>query len=219
MKTTVWGCASRIGGLAAERNRYDEITGGHSYDELALELPEPGVTVDLDHATGTELGELIYGEIAADGRLNIVAVLDDDRITQIDEDVYFSCEMLMSGDRIRPRSRSYIADRGMLVGIALTMDPLTLGAMPIKWRTGDVRYSPDRQSWPLSWRSSHPLLARAVDYAGTDLRTRARRLVDLRHRDDTNPWQLRAGDAVPVAARRPPGALRHGAPGRIISVR
>jgi hypothetical protein len=209
MKMTIWGCASRIGGLAVERNIYDEVIGGHSYDEIALELPEHGVTVDLDHQAGTELGELIYGEVATDGRVNVVCVLDDDRIDRIDEDIYFSPELAMSGERIRARSRSYVADSATMLGLALTMDPLTSGAVPIKRRSGDVRSSADRRSWSVAWRSRDPLLARAADYAGADLRTRARRLVDLRERDDDSPWRYREGEWIPLAERRPAGALRY----------
>jgi hypothetical protein len=105
--------------------------------------------------------------------------------------------MAMSGDRIRERSR-WVADRAHLLGIALTMDPLTAGAVPIKRRSGDVRSRADRRTWPMSWRSSDPLLARAADYAGTELRTRARRLIDLRERDG----------GFPLAARGPAGANR-----------
>jgi hypothetical protein len=163
---------------------------------------------------------LIYGEVADDGRVKIVCVLDDDRISRIPGHIYFSTEMAMSGERIRPRSRSYIADRAHLLGIALTMAPLTTGAVPIKRRSGDVRSRTDRRSWPISWRTSDPVLARAADYAGTDLRTRARRLVDLRPRDD-NPWRLREGQPAPadLVPTRLPGGLRRGAPGRILGVR
>jgi hypothetical protein len=223
--TTVWGCASRTGGLAAETSVTGRVIGGHSYDELALELPEHGIDVDLDHEAGTELGQLIYGEVAADGRLNVVCVLDDDRLAKVlaEQPVFFSTEIAMAGGRINERSSSYVADRATLLGIALTVDPLTVGATPIKWRSGDCRRESDRYSWPMSWRTNDPLLARAVDHVGTDLRTRARRLVDLRQRDDDYAYLgLKEGDLVrpgKVHSRELPGGLRRGAPGRILSVR
>jgi hypothetical protein len=73
---------------------------------------------------------MIYGEVAADARVNIVAVIEDgDWLDRVDEPIYFSTEMAMSGDRIRERSRYWVAERAHLLGIALTMDPLTAGAV------------------------------------------------------------------------------------------
>jgi hypothetical protein len=219
---TIWGTATRIGGLAAELSSSGRIIGGHSYDEIALELPEDGILVDLDHAAGTECGELVYGEVAPDSRVNVVAVLDDDRISRIDQDVYFSCEMAMFGDHIRDRSSSYIADRAMMIGLGLTMSPLTVAATPIRWRSGDVRRSSDRFSWPVSWRSADELLGRALDHVGgQDLRTRTRHLVDRRPRDDDYPG-LREGQHVApgqVRSGQLPNGLRiAGAAGRVLRV-
>jgi hypothetical protein len=222
--TTLWGCASRIGGLAVEQSAHGETIGGHSYDELALELPDRGVALDLDHQPGTQCGTLVYGEVADDGRLNVVAVLDDDWITRVEEDVFWSPEMEMVGDVLHD---SYVARLAELRSLALTLSPLTVGAQPVRFRSGDVRSSADRQGWEISWRSQAPLLARAVDHLDgfprTGLRHRsASRLVDLRQRDGGAWHGLREGDPAPADLRSrvlPNGYWRSGHAGRILSVR
>jgi hypothetical protein len=215
MKATVWGCASRIGGLAAHTSLTGRIVGGHSYDELEAELPENGIEIDLDH-DGKRVGEMVYGEIADDGRLNVVAVLDDDRITRVDEDVFWSSEMMMIGD---VKHDSYIAKRAELRSLALTCDPLTVGAWPVRWRTGDVRSSADRGSWAGIWRE--PLLQRAVECLGSrSLETRSRRLVDLRERD-TDFHGLKPGDRAPSdwnSRVLPNGLWRSAHAGRVLRV-
>jgi hypothetical protein len=204
---TVWGRATRIGEIAEEHSAYGfGRLGAHSYDDLATELPEEGIMVDADH-DHVRIGELVYGEITDAGAVNVVCVLDNDRIAEAaaEQPIYFSPELLMVGDVEKP---TYIADRAELIGLALTFSPATLGAVPLEWRHGDVRSEVDTRCWPLSWHYQHPLLDRAersLRGQRLQLRTRHRasHLVDLRGGHDV----------------RPTGPLRYGAPGRILSVR
>ncbi len=121
---TIWGRASTIRGLACERSATGRIIGGHSYDDLALELPDDGVPVDLDH-DGEPLGRLIYGEIAKGGGVDVVAVLDNDRIQQVEHDVFFSPLLMMIGDGVN--ERSYIARRARAA--RARADPLPADAL------------------------------------------------------------------------------------------
>jgi hypothetical protein len=153
------------------------------------------------------IGELVYGEITDADAVNVVCVLDNDGIAEAaaEQPVYFSPELAMYGDVEKP---TYIANRAELIGLALTFSPATLGAVPLEWRRGDVRSGVDTRRWPLSWQYQHPLLERAERHLRgqrLQLRTRhrARHLVDLRGGHDAQPT----------------GPLRHGAPGRILSVR
>lgn len=221
MKATVWGVATRIGDIAAIRTRSGRIADAHSYDDLALELPADGVPFDLDHDPETRCGQLIYGELADDGRLSVVAVLDNDWIGQVPEDVFWSPTLLMAGNVNKP---VYIAREARLRSLALTFNPATLGAVPVRWRLGDVRDPADRSTWPFTWRSAEPLLARALDYNGTDWRSRDRtatHIVDLRYRDNGYPGlrdgaRVRTGEFV---SRELPNGLRKSAhPGRILRV-
>jgi hypothetical protein len=216
------GRASRIGEAARETTSSGQLIGAHSYRDLEAELPED-LIVDADH-NGQRLGELVFGEIAPDAARNVVCVLDNDRIAELEQPVYFSPRLLMHGDVQR---RSYIAERAELIGLSLTTSPATLAARPIQWRRGDIRHSPDTSAWPGSWRYHDPLLERAEQHLSgepllTRSRARARHLVDRRHRaeDDYGPPissydRLRAGDW-----RSLPGGLRKSAHrGRILSVR
>jgi hypothetical protein len=192
-----------------------EVAGGHAYDEIELELPERGLAVDLDH-DGQRRGEVVYGEVAKDGRINVVAVLDEgDWLDQVEEPVYFSPELTMIGGSVGNGKTSYIARIAELRSLALTLDPLGLGARPVSWRSGDARRRPDRSGWAGIWRE--PLLHRAVEHG---LETRSRRLVDLRAQADD--WHgLKPGDVAPTdwgSRRLPNGLLRSAHVGRIIRV-
>jgi hypothetical protein len=223
---TIWGCASKVGGIAAEVDSSGETIGGHSYDEIALELPADGVIVDLDH-DGEARGSLVYGEIADDDRVNVVAVLEDGRwLDAVEEPIYFSPCMEMVGNGVH--ERSYIAREAQLLGLALTLSPLTLGAQPIKHLAGDVRNTVDRMSWPgFSSPSNHPLLHRAVDHLATfprvELRHRtASRLLDLRERSSPAWHGLKPGDRAPSdleSRMLPNGLWRSGHAGRVLRVR
>jgi hypothetical protein len=220
VKATVWGTASRIGGIAAERDALDRFVSGHSYRDLATELPEDGVALDLAH-DGWPIGQLIYSEIADDDRVLAVGVLDDgDWLERVEQPIYFSPQFVMCGD---VRHDTYIADRAELIGLSLTLRTKTLGANPVNWRAGDVRSSSDRYTWPLSWQSNAPLLRRALDHLGGELRCRsasATRIVDRRPDPDAPPtWGLKPGDPAPAHLIRStlPNGLRV-RPGKILRV-
>jgi hypothetical protein len=106
----------------------------------------------------------------------------------------------------------FVADEGRIIGLSLTLAPASLAARPLEMRRGDVRSIVDRGSWS-GWREA-PLLKRCVDQLPR-LRVEQRRalhIVDRRQRDV---------DDYPLELRRPlrRGALEHGPPGRVISVR
>lgn len=220
MKLTVWGDAGGPGEISEERSSFGSFLGGHSYRELALELPEGGIEVDADHDE-QRLGELAYAELR--DRLQVVCVLDDDRLAPVLEEraVFFSPLMMMLGKGIDERS-SYVARQAEVIGMSVTLDTARIGAQPLSWMRGDLRSSVDRFKWPCSWRSSNPLLSRAVDSLGGELRCRsapATRIVDWRGAG--YPVQM-----TPEERRRfedwrrlPGGAERSLHPGRILSVR
>jgi hypothetical protein len=226
MTVTVWGDAGGPDTLAAHRNRYGELRSAHSYRELQLGLPENGIEIDADH-DGQRLGQLLYTELGADERLRAVAVLDDDWLENVEQPVYFSPALDMRGDGI-DRSEHYIARTAELIGLSLTLATARVGAHPLAWRQGDLRNPVDRHGWPCSWRGSDPLLARALDRIGTDWQARSRsatRIVDRRAAEVIpmgNGAFLIGDQLVSGNSRsngRPAGAMRHGPPGRVLSVR
>jgi hypothetical protein len=109
----------------------------------------------------------------------------------------------------------YVARTAELLGLSLTLHTARVGAHPVGLRRGDLRDSTARySSWPCSWQSSDPLLDRALNHLGSDWQARSRtasRVIDLRQREADYPLELRR------PLRR--GALEHGPPGRVISVR
>jgi hypothetical protein len=104
----------------------------------------------------------------------------------------------------------------------LTLNPLTLGAQPIRWRRGDVRRSADRATWAGFAPSNDPLLTRADEYLGSrSLETRSRRLIDLRT-VTTPSGSMKAPGRGPgeLQSRQLPNRLSRSAhAGRIVSVR
>src|SRR5436190_625428 len=50
MRATIWGTATQIGALVANRSLSGAVTAAHSYDNLETELPPDGLTIDLDHS-------------------------------------------------------------------------------------------------------------------------------------------------------------------------
>jgi hypothetical protein len=226
VKVTVWGDAGGPRTIAEERARWGAIevhAGAHSYDELSLELPVAGIVVDAAHDSERPLGELIYAELGEDERLRCVAVLDERLDARVFEEheTFFSPLMEMRGKGIDGTDH-YVAREGALLGLALTLATKRVGAQPLRWRSGDVRSSSDRYTWPCTWRASAPLLGRAVDHLGGELRCRsasASRIVDRRPDPDAPPLWGREGDWVPLGQRSTlPNGLRV-RPGRILSVR
>jgi hypothetical protein len=220
MSSTITAVLTRIGETAAHYDR-DRVVDAHAFDSLDLELG--GTRIDLDHDPDHEVGQIVYAEISESDQLAIVGVIDDRLdLAAIEQPIYLSGEYEMRGD---VRRRSYIAREAQLLSAGLTLSPAVLGAQPIRQHAGDLRNPSARSSWPFSWRSSDPLLARAIDYIGDPgWRTRssftATRIVDRRDKGDY-PWPpglrlrgLSPGDALPSGKLR-----KSGHAGRIISVR
>jgi hypothetical protein len=211
VKATIAAVVTKLGGLAERRSASGHLVGASSFDDLDLELGS--ATIDLDHDPERKVGQVIYAELTPDERLAIVGVVEGLRFDEIEQPVYASGSYEMRGD---VRTRSFVAREAQLLSVGLTFSPANLEARPLRWRPGDIRDSADRMSWPISWQSTDPLLARALDDCGT-LRTRtASRIVDRRDPGD-NPWQLREGQLV-AARPRLAGGLRYGAPGRVLRV-
>jgi hypothetical protein len=177
LKATIAGVATRVGESAVELNRYGDLVGAHSYKSISLELPAAGVIIDCDHDE-QRVGELTYAELRDDGALCCVAVLDNDRLTEIEEDVFYSPKVELRGDVNQPFC---IAREARLLGLSITFNPATLCAQPIEIRSGDLRSSADRGKWSTSWRWHSPLLSRALDFldAGYGIEKRAARIVDV----------------------------------------
>lgn len=177
MSVTVWGDCGGPNTPAASRDRYGQLSA-RSYRELVLELPAEGAEVDADH-NEQRLGEAVYVELGADERLRAVCVLDGDALTNVDRPVYFSPTLEMRGHN---RGATYIAREAELLGLSLVFGTARVGALPLRWRAGDLRDPSDRFSlWPCSWQDSEPLLARALAHLGEDRQVRTRsalRVVD-----------------------------------------
>jgi hypothetical protein len=130
---TVFGVACGERDQAAYCDQYGRVTGAHSINQLTPDLPSDGVGVNLRHSTA-QIGELVYGEVGADGRLRVVTVVDDgDWLVQLGDlaaHIYWSPELIIRGPEVRTRA-FVTADSGELVGLALTSSPATLGAQPV----------------------------------------------------------------------------------------
>jgi hypothetical protein len=195
MTLTVYGTASGTNEISCHRNRYGHVTGAHAFDDISPELPDNGVPVDLGHDPTNIIGKMVYGEITEQGALNIVTVLDGDELTRITEPVFFSPLMTHAGAM---RHRHHVAPMVWLESVALTFDTARVGVQPVAWMRGDIRSQPDRARWPMSWRSEHPLLQRALDTIGDSCTARtAPGLFDRRASLDTPPpgtgWHDYAG--------------------------
>jgi hypothetical protein len=210
MTCTIWGTAAAERDVAAYYTRRGYLAEAEAFERLAEELPDDGVTITVDHG-GEQVGELVFGEIDAAGRLGIVGVLHDDTILSITEPIYFSPELLVVGEGVRTRSRS-IADLAGLIGMALTSDPAGLGLTPVNVRAGDVRNRADRSGWPISWKGDDPLLTRCVDTLGHHPR--------LTYLERHGHEQLGLGHGwVDPDGRPHHGPWHHGPAGRVIAVR
>lgn len=162
---TIFGRACSADDVAVHYNRYGGIRKAESFRLLIPDLPPGGVVVDLEHR-GQSIGALVYAEADGAGQLDAVVVVDDaDCLRDYAGPVYFSPTMLTVGDGVS-RSSVAIADAAALIALALTDSPATLAPHPVTVLPGDVRAAGDRDRWVLSWRSTHPLLARAVEQFG-----------------------------------------------------
>jgi hypothetical protein len=172
--------------------------------------------VDVEHRGAPYVGELVHAELGTDRKLRCVAVLDVD-YTEDDGQLYFSGSYATE----EPSSpRVAIHDRVRLIGLSITDEPGNLDAQPLRSRSGDVRRSPERYHWPISWRSDQ-LLARAADaHKGSQARV-------VTHIVDLEPAQLPFATELTTSEMREleraqelPGGLRRSAwRGRVISVR
>jgi hypothetical protein len=233
VSTTIHGVATRLNGIARALDQHGRLVGATTIKDIDLELF--GHTVTIDHDPANVAGEIVYAELSDQDRLHLVAVIDRDWIRDADQDVYFSGEYDMTG---RSDGLVYIATRAKVLGAALTLDPASLEASPVRWMPGDVRRQLDRGKWPVTWRSSQPVLERCVDHLGTNAERRTARHIiprrpgDTMHRDDdVYLYDQRADTAATPESltRRPPADWsRHGpgAPvewsrhrGQILSVR
>jgi hypothetical protein len=206
---TIAGIACAERDVGAHYHRSGRLAKAESFNEIDLSLPDEGVALDLDH-DHRPIGKLVHGEVDLAGRLGLVCVVDDgDWLLDYDGPVYYSPEMLLVGPGVHTRSVA-IADTAALVSIGLTTDPATVAALPVHVLAGDVRSAPDRATWPMSWRSAYPLVARALDHVGDSYRAATRtprRLVDQRGLEDqrnelrlraTNPWRYQHGPATQI---------------------
>jgi hypothetical protein len=217
VSTTVSATLGRLGGVSARYDAYGTLAEAVAFDDLDSELG--GVALDVDHSHEHRIGEVVYVEVSPEGQIGLVAVADGDWIQEAasESPVYISGEYVT-----RNRSSAgaiYTAERGALIGAAVTWDPARLDARAARLWPGDVRRSIDRRSWPISFASQDPLLGRAVDH-GT-WATEVPRVVDRRF-NPSNPLGLKPGDPAPVGSYRSndlPRGLRRGPPGRILSIR
>jgi hypothetical protein len=159
---TITGIACAEDDTAAQYHRSGRLASAESFRELIPDLPAAGVPVDLEH-NGDSIGQLVHGELDADGRLHATAVVNDaDWLLDYDGEIFYSPELICIGEGVATRAVS-IASHAALTGLSITTTPATVGAQPLEVRAGDIRRSGDRRHWPVSWRTQHPQLARAVD--------------------------------------------------------
>lgn len=223
MSVTVWGVATAAGEPSAHRDRFGQLTDAHMYRRFDPQLPADGIDVDLDH-DGQQAGTLVYGEVDRAERVNLVSVIDDgDWLLELDRPVYYSPVLDMrgcSGDHV------YVADSATIIGLSLTLTPARVGSTPLKLIGGDIRSRADRGSWPATWSTQHCLLGRAVEQLPRQRswEHRAHRIVGppikvTETRDGFLVHDNNGGYVLAKNPTRPPGGMRYGPAGRIISVR
>lgn len=234
---TLSGVAGQENGASVQYGASGQLRSAASYRALSRVLPEDGVPVDLDHEPGNIVGEVVHAELAAHGRLEIVAVADADWLLRVADDrpVYFSGEFGVLGDDGDDHGRARIHDAAYLRRVALTFTPARVGATVVRLRAGDVRSTLDRSRWPMSYATADPILARAAARRPGE---RATRITEQRALDDLVDigsgamLDKRTGElagvvnrtrATPPALardddRRPPGPIEY-RPARIIRVR
>jgi hypothetical protein len=219
---TIVGVACGEDDVGCQYNRSGTVASAESFRELSLDLPAGGVPVDIEH-DGPAIGELIHAEIDAGGRLHATAVIPNaDWLLGYEGKVYYSPTLISVGPGVRSR-RVAIADAAGLLALALTSSPATVGAQPVDIMHGDLRRSLDRANWPMSWRTEHPQLTRAVDALPANSfhaeRHRAQR-IEREHvvTPDAGPLLHRDAGYADEHGRLHGKDWWHGAPGQILSV-
>jgi hypothetical protein len=168
--------------------------------------------VTARHNPKYEIGDLVHIELDTDGRLHCVAVLDDADYITDEGNLYFSPDYIAYGTGLR--EHVFTAELATITGLAVTPSPAGFAAKawPLKMMRGDLRDQLTRfSSWPCTWRTSEPLLERAVEQRSHSRTPTS--IVDRRPNPDAYPY--------PLELRRPihRGAVWYGPPGRILSVR
>lgn len=203
---TVWGRAAAPDTLAAKyHQRTGQLLEAHAWNQLDLTLPDDGITITADHDSAVPLGRLVHAELADDGALHAVGVVDD-RLAEYEGDMFWSAELEMRGSAAAFSRSVYVANSASLIGLSITANPASLAAIPLNQLAGDIRSSADRHVWPLSWKQLS-LLQRAADVhqRPADRNRSASHIVERRKRVE---------DAYD---ERPSGPLRY-RPGKILSV-
>lgn len=218
---TIAGYACSEGDVGAQYHRSGAVRSCESFDTMIEDLDDDGVAIDTEH-DHQAVGVVTHAEIDTAGKLGVVGVIaDGEWLLDFPHPVFYSPELLVIGEGVRTRAVS-IASHAALLGVSLVTNPATIGAHPIHIMPGDMRSTPDRWQWPLSWRGDHPLVARAVDHLPPGFKAEHHRARSI-HREQVIP----AG-AGPLLRRDAGyadehGRLHgkdwwHGAPGRILSV-
>jgi hypothetical protein len=142
-RTTVFGVATRIGSIAEERSATGRVMGGHSYDDLSPELPDDGVAVDLDHNGKSAAGSsTARSPTTAAYSASSYSTGPRSAVSSKTSTSRLSCSCSVPASTNAATSPA----KAQLLGLALTLNPATLGAWPADWMPGDVRRSPDRGS-------------------------------------------------------------------------
>jgi hypothetical protein len=94
---TTWGTVARARGLSHRQNRNGKLEAAWTFNDFDTQLPKDPITVTLNHRDDMAVGELVFGEIAEDGRVQLVCVVDDLIAAADGEDIYYSGEWQLSG--------------------------------------------------------------------------------------------------------------------------
>ena len=219
--TTVFGVAHRAGGLSRTTSVSGRFQDALLIRKIDRELPEAGIVVTVDHDSDAAVGEVVYCEFDRYERLNVVSVLDGDW-TEVEQPLFYSGEFK---DRAEPTTngQAWIADHACLIGMSITAHPASLEAQALRVMPGDIRKTPDRARWPVSFGWDAPLLDRALRShherrGGPLILHDERGRLDLDHR--SHPAEIAQAMEEAHWSRRPPGKLRHATHrGRVLAVR
>jgi hypothetical protein len=219
VSVTCYGAIAREGDIAATYwPRSGALNTAEVFERMIPELPSSGVAVRVGHG-GEVLGQMVYGEVREDGRIDGVAIVHDDAILRIDTPIYFSAELLTAGPRGQMTRARAIATHAQLVGLSLTSDPASHGLSALRLRAGDLRDAGHRATWS-RWREDG-LLVRALEELGRRPRVPmlVRHAASPRVEDGpayagpARPRPVYADDGTPIGP-----TWISATPGRIISV-